>query len=69
VVNNKEQFKCNSEIYGMNTRHNNNLHYPTCNLTVFQTGTYYSGVKVFNNLPSIIKNLAHDAKKFRTAIK
>jgi hypothetical protein len=67
--NNKEQFKFNSEIYDMNTRHNNNLHYPTCNLTVFQKGTYYFGIKVSNNLPSSIKNLAHDAKQFRTAVK
>jgi hypothetical protein len=69
VVNNKEQFKFNSEIYSMNTRHNNNLHYPTCNLTVFQKGTYYFGIKAFNNLPSSIKNLAHDAEQFRTAVK
>jgi hypothetical protein len=53
----------------MNTRHNNSLHYPTCNLTVFQKGTYYFGIKVFNNLPSRMKNLAHDAKQFRTAVK
>jgi hypothetical protein len=53
----------------MNTRHNNNLHYPTCNLTVFQKGTHYFGIKIFNNIPSSIKNLAHDAKQFRTALK
>jgi hypothetical protein len=63
VVKNREQFKFNSEIHNINTRYNNNIHYPTCNLTVFQKGTYYFGMKVFNNLPSTIKNLANDTKQ------
>jgi hypothetical protein len=53
VVKNQEQFKFNSEI---NTRYNNNFRYPICNLAVSQKGTYYFGIKVFNNLPSSIKN-------------
>jgi hypothetical protein len=66
VVKNREQF--NSEIHGINMSYNNNVHYPICNLTVFQKGTYYYGIKVFNNLPSSIKNLAHDTKQFRFAL-
>jgi hypothetical protein len=69
VVNNKDQFKSNSEIYGRNTRHNNNLHYLTCNLTVFQKGVYYLGIKFFNSLPSGIRNLAHHVKHFRIVLK
>jgi hypothetical protein len=69
VVNNKDQFRSNSEIYGRNTRHNNNLHYPTCNLTVFQKGVYYFGIKVSNSLPSSIRNLAHDVKHFKIILK
>jgi hypothetical protein len=69
VVNNRDQFKSNSEIYGRNTRHNNNLHYPICNLTVFQKGVHYLGTKVFNSLPSSIRNLAHDVKHFKTVLK
>jgi hypothetical protein len=68
VVNNKDQFKSNSEIYSRNTRHNNNVHYPTCNLTVFQKGVYCFGIKVFNSLPSSIRNLAHDAKHFKIVL-
>jgi hypothetical protein len=55
VVKNREKFKFNSEIHGINTRYNNNFHYPICNLTVFQKGTYCFGIEVFNNLPSSIK--------------
>jgi hypothetical protein len=40
-----------------------------CNLTVFQKGTHYFRIKVFNNLASSIKNLAHDTKQFRFAVK
>jgi hypothetical protein len=69
IVNNKDLFKSNSEIYGRNTRHNNYLHYPTCNLTVFQKGVYYLGIKVFNSLPSSIRNLAHDVKHFKIVLK
>jgi hypothetical protein len=69
MVKSRGQFKSNSEIHSINTRHNNNFHYPIRNLTVFHKGTYYFGTKVFNNLPSNIKNLAHNTKQFRFALK
>jgi hypothetical protein len=69
VLKKREQFKFNSEIHSINTRYNNNFHYPICNLTVFQKGTCYFGIRVFNNLPSSIKDLAHDTKPFRFALK
>jgi hypothetical protein len=68
VVKNREKFKFNSEIHNINTRYNN-FHYPIGNLTVFQKGTYYFGMKVVNNLSSSIKNLANDMKQFRFALK
>jgi hypothetical protein len=64
-----EQFKSNFQIHRINTRHNNNLHYPTCNLTAFQKGTYYLGIKVFNRLPFSIKNTVHDMKQLKFALK
>jgi hypothetical protein len=69
VVKNKDLFLSNSEIHTVNTRHSNNLHYPSCNLTAFQKGTYYFGIKIFNKLPSKIKDQAHEIKKFRSAVK
>jgi hypothetical protein len=47
----------------------NNLHYPTCNLTAFQKGTHYLGIKVFNSLPLSIKNIVYDMKQFKFALK
>jgi hypothetical protein len=69
VVNNKDQFKLNSELYSRNTRHNNKFHYPTCKLTVFQKGVYYLGIKVFNWLPPNLRNLARDIKHFKIVLR
>jgi len=51
VVDNKNLFYVNSEIHSFNTRRNFNLNQPQANLALCQKGAYYSGIKVFNNLP------------------
>jgi hypothetical protein len=54
-----------------------------CNLTIFQKGTYYIilyyitlpyitftfTLHYINNLPTSLKNLSHDTKQFRFALK
>ena len=42
IIKNKDQFPLNSHTHTINTRHNNNLHVPPANLTVYQSGVYYS---------------------------
>jgi hypothetical protein len=51
--------------------HNNNLnlHYPQSHLSVYQKGAHYTGIKVFNRLPVQIKQLSHDTKQFKMALK
>jgi hypothetical protein len=44
------------------------LHLPIAKLTKFQKGVYYSGIKMFNNLPHNIKDLANETKLFRNAL-
>jgi len=39
------------------------------NLTKFEKGVYYSAIKIFNNLPHEIKDLASDILLFRNALK
>jgi len=39
------------------------------NLTKFQKGVYYSAIKIFNNLPHEIKDLANDILPFQNALK
>jgi len=51
VVQNKNMLLTNNENHNLDTRQRNNLHFPQANLTIYQKGAYYSGIKIFNNLP------------------
>jgi hypothetical protein len=53
----------------LDTRQKNNLYLPQPNLTIYQKGPCYSGMKIFNNLPLEIKNVAGKQKKFKIALK
>jgi hypothetical protein len=68
IVNTKQLFMTNLEIHTINTRSSTNLHPPISNLT-FPKGAYYSGIKIFNDLPSDIKCLCNEIKLFRPALK
>jgi hypothetical protein len=69
VINNRDYFMVNSEIHNISTRTKSNLHQPISNLSTHQKGTYYSGIKVFNSLPSQIKVLSHNRNQFKSALK
>ena len=69
VINNGTYFKVNSEICNINTRNKSNQHLPIFNLSVYQRGTYYTSIKVFNCLPSQIKDLSHNRNQFKRALK
>jgi len=56
VVNNKNLFTLNSENHTKGTRQNNNFYQPITNLTVYQNGVHYMGIKIFNNLPPYLSN-------------
>jgi hypothetical protein len=55
----------NSSIYQYATRQQSNLHQPPANLTKYQKGIPYLGVKVFNKLPPNIKNDFDNSGKFK----
>jgi hypothetical protein len=61
VIKNKHLFSTNNQIHSAatHTRFKTNLHPPIANLTKFQKGVYYSGIKILNNLPHDIKDLAN----------
>ena len=69
VVKNKDLFMLNLEIHTFNTRNNSNLYMPNTNLTIFQKGALYSGCKIYNKLPSHIKSLSNDLKRFKSTLK
>jgi len=66
VVKNRDLYIDNQEIY---TRYNTNFHLPMANLTAFQRGVYFFGVKLFNHLPIKIKNVSKETKLFKRASK
>jgi len=39
------------------------------NLTIHQKGVYYSGIEIYNYLPTAIKDLSNDQNKFKLALK
>jgi hypothetical protein len=53
----------------MNTSQIYNYHLPSSNLSLYQKGVYFTGIKVFNNLPQSIKILSNDTKQFKSALK
>jgi hypothetical protein len=57
------------DSHNLETRQSNNLCTPQANLSVYQKGAYYSGVKIFNKLPSNIKNVNGNITKFKTTLK
>jgi len=42
---------------------------PQANLTIYQKAAYYPVIKMFNNLPLEIKNVAGNQKEFKIALK
>jgi hypothetical protein len=69
IIKHKHQFTVNSEIHNINTRQHSNLHEPAPNVTRFKHGIYYSGVKIYNNLPLHIKQLADKPRTFVLKLK
>jgi hypothetical protein len=69
VINNLGDFQTNSTIHCVTTRNKHHLHRPVANLMYFQKCTYYSGIKIFNNLKASLKSLMNEKAKFNTALK
>ena len=65
VVQKKKIFLTNNENHNLDTRQRNNLYLPHENLTIYQNGAYYSGIKIFNNLPLEIENAAANQKNLK----
>jgi len=64
MLRNKNQFLVNSEIHHNDPRQHANFHQPSVNVTKYQKGVCYLGVKVFNMIPSYIKTEFGNPKKF-----
>jgi hypothetical protein len=68
VINNKD-LMTKMEHHGIFTTQIKNLHLPQANLTMYQKGVYYSGIRVFNGIPTDIKDISDSPVKFKTGLK
>jgi hypothetical protein len=68
MMRNQNLFSTNSQIYHINTRQQANLHLRSVNVTKYQKGVYFLGIKVFNALPSHIKTEFNDPKRFKQVL-
>ena len=69
MIKNKQLFYTNNQTHIVHTRFKTNLHPPIANLTKFQKGVYYTGIKIFNHLLHNIKDLANEIILFWNALK
>jgi len=69
VVNNRNLFLDNADLYSIKTRNSHNLHLPLPHLTKYQKGVNYAGVWLFNHLPTSIKKTANETKAFKKTLK
>ena len=69
VIDNKDLFKTNVEHHNIFRRRINNLHLPHVNLTTYQKGVDYSGIRIFNSISTDIKDISDSPVKFKTALK
>ena len=56
-------------MHNVNTRSNLKFRIPSSEMTKFQREAHYSGIKLYNHLPSHIRSLSDDTKLFRTIFK
>ena len=68
VVNNKHLFIKNLEAHNHDTRSGNNFHLPITNLTKYQKGAHFAGIKIFNHLPTHIKCVAIKIQVFKSPL-
>ena len=69
MIKNKELFTTNTAIHNFYTRQHQNLHQLTANLSKYQTGVLYMGIKIYNSLPACIKHEFDNYKKFESLLK
>jgi len=69
ITKNKDQFMTNSQIHGITTGQTSDLYVPAANLTIYQKGVYYQGIKIYSHLPKTIRDLSGDENKLELALK
>ena len=69
VAKNINDFTINSDNHSINTRYKANLYPPLLSLTKYQKGVYYTGIKIYNCLPSKFRGLINNKIQFKKELK
>jgi len=68
IADNQKYFLTNVYVHGLDTRNKNHLYLPIVSVSCVQNGVSYSGVKIFNSLPSNIQSHRNDRKRFKNKL-
>ena len=68
IVDNQKDFLTNAYVHSLDTRNKNYLYLPVVSLSCVQKRVSYSGVKIFNSLPSNIQSYRNDRKRFQKQV-
>jgi len=69
VNKNRNFYIHNFEIHDISTCNNHYLHLPSAKVTLLKKGVFYSGSKIYIQLPLNIKMLSKDAKRYKSALR
>jgi hypothetical protein len=69
VVNKRNLFLDNADLYSIKTRNSCNLNLPLPHLTNYKKRVHCAGTWLFNHLPTSIKNTANETKVFKKTLK
>jgi hypothetical protein len=69
VITNRKQYVRNANIHGRNTRYDSDIHQTIPDLSLYQRGSYHMRRKVFNSLPTYIKDISFNVKEFMLLLK
>ena len=69
VVNNLDNYNMNSSVHRIYARYKNQLHRPVAELSYFQKGVFYFGIKIFNILPSTVLEHKNYKSQFKASLR
>jgi hypothetical protein len=68
IVENQKDFLTNAYVHSLDTRNKNNLYLLVVSLSCVQKGVPYSGVNIFNSLPSNIQSYKNARKRLKNKL-
>jgi hypothetical protein len=68
-IGNQEKFQTNSSVHSIIIRNKHHLHRPVANLSCFQKGASYSGIRTFYKLSQSLTSRKNEKPQFKEALK